>query len=648
MYNRRFFLTYLIGVFFLVDVNAQINALYQDDYVKDTIFSLENTAYKRSLFCFPGFNVYKEKKKAFDIKQFSIANKNKFRYEIPIRYSSGFSTNDTIQFTARIYTKNVKKILVKVLNSKNMSCDIGGIDITKDGFQWPIEESVSCLKDKSINRILIEVVPNNLNKNIDFYIGSLWIGVYKEIYESSPVNKYLDIKSVIKTISPLAFESYGIYEHYPTEYMHNELLTNVFLAHNGLDKNSAIIKLIRACIVYYPFYNERQLQKQTIQKVFEKEFENYEKLSVCELTKQINYFLVRHFSDPHFRIVNRCTNRKTTRGPIVLYQINNTHKVAAVFDDELRKSIPLGSEIIKINNVSFVKLVDSISSGKINLENTYLKNYRNKKINELLKAEVGNIMELKIKTPDQQITSVRYKLKKRYRISPNFRPKQHEIRELNDHTVYFKINKFFRDTPSEFANNIQKFNSYKSLIIDLRGNGGGESQEAARLLSYFMPADFMFAEMKNRIDQKKDSLVVNVIKRCFKYNLKNKIVVLVDGNTACASELFIEALKNNRKGVLVIGKERTMGALSLVYHVYLKRVRVITNSFTPYIYERTDKIEGKGIIPDILVKINKVEDLKPYKDKVLRKAIDIIKNNNKGSNTNYFNYEKKAIKKRAS
>ena len=110
-------------------------------------------------------------------------------------------------------------------------------------------------------------------------------------------------------------------------------------------------------------------------------------------------------------------------------------------------------------------------------------------------------------------------------------------------------------------------------------------------------------------------------------NLSDKeLVILVDNNTACGSEIFTSVLKNHADAI-VIGNERTSGSYSSEETFILPfgitfQTNIITK-FSPVGNEAN--IEFTGIEPNIYVPFYSYKDLYPYDDKILETGLKFKK-----------------------
>jgi len=119
---------------------------------------------------------------------------------------------------------------------------------------------------------------------------------------------------------------------------------------------------------------------------------------------------------------------------------------------------------------------------------------------------------------------------------------------LNDSVGYIKINRFAETTYPEF---IQKLNELKSqgmqnLILDLRDNGGGFLKEAIAIADEFLPDGTPILFTKNRTGKTKENFAS--YKSTF---LNGKLYVLINENSASASEIVAGALQDNDRGYIV-------------------------------------------------------------------------------------------------
>ena len=119
---------------------------------------------------------------------------------------------------------------------------------------------------------------------------------------------------------------------------------------------------------------------------------------------------------------------------------------------------------------------------------------------------------------------------------------------LDPTTGYIKLSKFSATTYTEFVSAVRqlKAQGMKRLVFDLRGNTGGYLNEAVDIADEFLPKGSLvvFTEGKNRPR--------TVFKARKKGSLEDiPVAVLIDGESASASEIVAGALQDNDRGVIV-------------------------------------------------------------------------------------------------
>ena len=142
-----------------------------------------------------------------------------------------------------------------------------------------------------------------------------------------------------------------------------------------------------------------------------------------------------------------------------------------------------------------------------------------------------------------------------------------------------------------------------SLIIDLRGNTGGYLSTVTNMLEEFI-------DKGNVIYQIQSSSGVKQYKTVKASDKKYKIVVLIDGGSASASEIVTGVIKDYKRGT-VIG-ETTFGKGIVQQVIPLRSNDAIKLTIAQYFTPKGNYIHGKGIEPDIKVPMEELIALKGY------------------------------------
>ena len=162
---------------------------------------------------------------------------------------------------------------------------------------------------------------------------------------------------------------------------------------------------------------------------------------------------------------------------------------------------------------------------------------------------------------------------------------------------------------------------FKTLVIDLRGNGGGYVETLSRLVSHFFDKEVKIADLKSRKETKPQ-----LAKKRTDGPFAGKLIVLVDSNSASASELFARVVQIEKRGT-VLG-DITSGAVmtSRVYdhETGVGRVLYFGASVTIADMIMTDgnSLERVGVTPDERIVPNG-NDLLNSRDPVLARAAEL-------------------------
>ena len=119
---------------------------------------------------------------------------------------------------------------------------------------------------------------------------------------------------------------------------------------------------------------------------------------------------------------------------------------------------------------------------------------------------------------------------------------------LNDTMGYIKINRFAETTFEEFQNGLVKLKKEgaRALVIDLRDNGGGYMEEAIDIADELLKDKQLIVFTKNKKGRIQKTYATK--KGAFEVG---KVFVLLNENSASASEILAGAIQDNDRGVIV-------------------------------------------------------------------------------------------------
>lgn len=113
---------------------------------------------------------------------------------------------------------------------------------------------------------------------------------------------------------------------------------------------------------------------------------------------------------------------------------------------------------------------------------------------------------------------------------------------------YIKINRFAETTFDEFHKELLLLKKQKAqtIVLDLRDNGGGYLEKAVEIADEFLPQDQLIVLTKNRKGRLDKTFATD--KGDFE---KGKIVILINENSASASEILAGAIQDNDRGTIM-------------------------------------------------------------------------------------------------
>ena len=182
---------------------------------------------------------------------------------------------------------------------------------------------------------------------------------------------------------------------------------------------------------------------------------------------------------------------------------------------------------------------------------------------------------------------------------------------------YFSLSRYSQSSTAELDQALNSLYSkgMKSLIIDLRGNPGGLLTTCVEISDRFLACG-KIVSTKGRLSS--DNMVEEAT---FGKTWSVPLVVLVDGDSASASEIFAAAIQDNERGVVV--GTRSYGKGSVQTHFPLSAIGGDLRLTTALFYSPNGrKMAGEGVTPD--VEINDRDGV-ANGDEVLTEAIRIAR-----------------------
>ena len=186
-----------------------------------------------------------------------------------------------------------------------------------------------------------------------------------------------------------------------------------------------------------------------------------------------------------------------------------------------------------------------------------------------------------------------------------------ESEMLDDNIGYIAISSFSENTAEDFQAELEKFESKNvdGLIIDLRNNGGGMVDACSKIADMLLGEETIVS-MEDR-DGEETVLTSDAEATDLPY------VILVNENSASASEILAGAVKDNTDNPLV--GVTTFGKGIVQTSGQMKDGSALELTTMQYFSPDGNKIHKKGVEPDYVVENTETED------KQLDKAIELLK-----------------------
>jgi carboxyl-terminal processing protease len=174
---------------------------------------------------------------------------------------------------------------------------------------------------------------------------------------------------------------------------------------------------------------------------------------------------------------------------------------------------------------------------------------------------------------------------------------------------------------------MDKVRKHRTLILDLRGNHGGEAATLKQLVGHFFDRDLKIADRRGRREM--EPLIARTRGNGV---FKGKLVVLVDSDSASAAELFARVVQLEKRGSVV--GDRTSGAVmeSLPFRhdmgtggqgISTKIFYGASITSADLLMSDGKSLERVGVVPDELM-LPTAADLAAGRDPALARAVSLV------------------------
>lgn len=202
-------------------------------------------------------------------------------------------------------------------------------------------------------------------------------------------------------------------------------------------------------------------------------------------------------------------------------------------------------------------------------------------------------------------------------------------RMLEDSIGYLRITEFDTVTVQQFKDAIADLEDQgmESLIMDVRDNPGGNLDSVCEILDELLPEGLIvYAENKDgqREEHTSDE----------EHQFTKPVAVLVNGNSASASEIFAGVIQDYELGPVVGSQTYGKGVVQRTY--LLDDGSALKLTTDRYYTAKGQDIDGKGVTPDVTVEEAEEEEAGEEEtdggeetDPVLQKAMELLRTEQK-------------------
>lgn len=286
-------------------------------------------------------------------------------------------------------------------------------------------------------------------------------------------------------------------------------------------------------------------------------------------------------------------------GVVVSKNDDGTIKVVMPYENAPGREAGMlvGDTIVKVNGVSVIdRDLDSVVKDIQGAEGTTVEI-------EIMREGTGNPITLTVQRRKVVIPSISSKM-------------------LDNKIGYIYITEFDENTDTQFITTYKELQSQgmQGLVIDIRNNPGGSLDTVKNMLDQILPDGLIvYTQDKNgkKTEYKgKNSDQINV-----------PMAVLVNGDSASASEIFAGAVQDYGVGTIVGTTTFGKGIVQTIRP--LTDGSAVKFTIAKYFTPKGQDIHGKGVTPDVTIDLN--EDLKTKtsismeEDNQLQKALEIVK-----------------------
>jgi carboxyl-terminal processing protease len=194
---------------------------------------------------------------------------------------------------------------------------------------------------------------------------------------------------------------------------------------------------------------------------------------------------------------------------------------------------------------------------------------------------------------------------------------------------YLRLTSFQKTTPRDVDAALWKLyrEGLHSLIVDVRGNPGGLLTAAVEIADRFLESGSIVSTRGRSSREDFDYRAHNT------GTWRVPLLVLIDGDTASASEIFAGAIHDHHRGTVIGQRSYGKGSVQGIFPLDISGagVRLTTAKFYS---PNGQAISDRGVVPDVVVRVaakpvanDRLPSTAPPEDPVLKAALQVARTN---------------------
>ena len=193
-----------------------------------------------------------------------------------------------------------------------------------------------------------------------------------------------------------------------------------------------------------------------------------------------------------------------------------------------------------------------------------------------------------------------------------------ETRELSDGILYLRFDVFSYRSLHWLSEQLKSHARAPGVVVDLRNNHGGNLLALDVALAEFFPEMISAGHLIRRSGSTRENLSLPWLSAHY----SGRVVILADHFTASAAEIFSHVMQQHRRAT-IIGR-RTAGAVIVSRDYPLPGGGRLQVPVTDYVGNDGQRLEGRGVTPDLVRPALTLAELRGRKDPDLAEAVQSL------------------------